>query len=104
MSDDSDSDEEADSSATEGEDDADTGDPDVFALSGSVPVCQAGRVSKNVGIYDQNAQAVGGAEREGSNDSDEEDYGAIDEISDSEVSIVLRSNAVLLRPRSRQHD
>lgn len=85
VSDDSDSDDEADSSDNE-EDDGGIDDADVFALSGSVPVRQAGHDAKNVGMLGHSAQAVGGAELDESNDSDEDDYGAIDEISDSEVS------------------
>lgn len=86
VSDDSDGDDEADSSANEDDDDADVEETDAFALSDSVPVCQTGRISKNGGMFDMNAEAVGGAEREGSNESDEDDYAAIDAISDSEVS------------------
>lgn len=87
VSDESDGDDEADSSANEEDDDDDVEEPDVFALSGSVSARQTGLVSKNVGMIDKNAQATGGAEDEDSNESEEEDdYGAIDEISDSEVS------------------
>lgn len=85
VSDDSDSDDEADSSADE-EYEVDAEDADVFDLSGSISVCQAGHSSKASGIIDSHAQASEGAELEDSNESDEEDYRAIDAISDSEVS------------------
>lgn len=88
VSDDSDGDDEADSSANE-EEDEDADETDVFALSGSVPICQTGHVSKNAGMFDQDVQASEGAERVGSNESEEDDYGAIDEISDSEVSEIV---------------
>jgi hypothetical protein len=105
ISDDSDGDDEGDSTANEDDEDDDD-DADVFALSGGPRMKRnangrlAGRMSDDVNMFDAD-QAVPGAERESTNDSDEEDYNAVDEISDSDDSNADADEKTVLRKAER---
>ncbi|KJX92626.1 hypothetical protein TI39_contig5838g00004 [Zymoseptoria brevis] len=91
ISDDSDGDDEGELSGSDEEDEEDDDDADVFALSGGPRIGSnangrlAGPMSDDVDMFDDD-QAVAGAERASTNDSDEEDYGAVDDMSDSDDS------------------
>lgn len=101
VSDDSeDGDGEGDSSSSEDEDD-DIDEPDGFALSGA-PRIGNGVLSRLAGLSPADAdmldagQAVGGAEQ-----LDEEDYGAVDDVSDGDESVVDVNEKNVLRSAER---
>jgi hypothetical protein len=108
ISDDSDGDDEGDSSANDDDDDEedDDNDADVFALPGGPRIGKnatgrlAGRMPEDVDMSDAD-QAVAGAERASTNDSDEEDYGGVGEISDSDESEEDVDEDIVLRKAER---